>query len=162
MDNDLKFFEIASNRISSDYRNEYFNKIDYDIKKIIFKEKENVIDELKQLIDEKRYFEGLILSIAYYETLAMDKLIKFLKSNKFDEHISIEDFERYNNSFARKIELLYLLKIIDKKHYNNINRVNGYRNDLVHHKIKSIAIWDRTYIVLIRHAILCYKELLKK
>lgn len=114
------------------------------------------IAELKQCISTNRFFEGLVLATSYYQVLAVDKIIRYLKKKK--KSVDVEKIRRMQVSEI--LFFLYCHDIISESENTQMIEVNKYRNEVVHFLIKKI---DPVIVTkLIEHSIECWGELAQK
>lgn len=114
------------------------------------------ITELQQCISTKRFFEGIVLATSYYQVLAVDKIIRYLKKKK--KSVDVEKIKRMQ--LSEIIFFLYCHDIISESENTQMIEVNKYRNEVVHFLIKKIDPEIATK--LIEYSIDCWKLLFPK
>jgi hypothetical protein len=126
--------------------------LEFKIKVIL---KHPPIEELKEALASKRYFEGLVLSTSYYEITAIDKIKQFLEKKELN--ISINNFGRIG--LSQILVFLYSHKLINHNDYCHMNELIGYRNKIVHREANKID--EKDAIRLINDGIICLGNLEK-
>lgn len=126
----------------------------FDLKNIILPD--YVVEELENSIKNQRWFEGIVLSASYYESLAVEKIDQYLKSK--GKSIDVKKFKRFY--LHRLLIFLYSHSMIAEKEYSQMIELNKTRDKIVHREEQSI---DPIYAEkLIRHGINCFIWLRKR
>ncbi|UCH32421.1 MAG: hypothetical protein JSV05_03315 [Candidatus Bathyarchaeota archaeon] len=87
---------------------------------------ENPVQVLKDCIEKKEWFKGIVLSTAFFEGLG----IAILK-DQFRDKIAPKNFDRMR-SVQQIIILLFASGLIRQHTYSKMLEVNEFRNNLVH------------------------------
>jgi len=121
------------------------------------------IEELKKLYDEQRWFEGLVISCAYFERIAVSKLREYAEYNK-KLPISSKKIKKMNLTLDKLLVLSLISEIIDNKTYNDMDKIRILRNDLVHNpdKIKELDTDPERTKKLFQNSIRCIDKIRKK
>jgi len=128
------------------------------------------LDRLRETIDKKEWFKGLILSTTFFEMCGFIILTSYFElRKKGPEHRKIvtEFFKRI--SVSKLLQLLYLCDFIELGTYRKMNAINKERNLWVHrkkHEKNGVAYLIgveqkdiKKIMKLISDAINCLKEL---
>lgn len=108
------------------------------------------IQTLREAIEQKQWFSGIVLGTAFFEVWGLELLKEHFKGKISED--KLEDLR-----LEEIILLLYSSKIIDQPTYTRIMEVKEVRNRIVHNPYELLEL-DRPE-TLIKKAIDCLKAL---
>lgn len=107
---------------------------------------------LREALDNRRWFEGVVLSKVFLEDYAIDRLRKYLASKSVHPRPFL-----YRKRLVEVAEILRKLRIIDEKTYTIMREVNKYRNDLLYEHRSPDAIKPNEAKRIIEKTLKCFE-----
>ena len=108
-------------------------------------------DELK----EKRFLEGVVVSVAYFERFGLEKLKGYFKS----KGVPVEPLNLERLNIPAMTNMLERFGIIDNQTHSRMIEVNRVRNKIVHRLTHPDSINESETRIAIEQAIVCLKAL---
>ena len=113
------------------------------------------IEVLKECIEHREWFKGIVLSTAFFEGIGKNVLV-----NHFEGQIKSERIEHLR--LEHIIMFLYTTKIIDQDTYSRMIKVKVFRNNIVHlDPFTELKLKPKEAEDIIGEAIICLSPLIK-